>query len=95
MVPVTADIAEAVEVNPFALLTATQAALFAGVSVQAVWNWHNRGHLPAATDDDGNEITDSRGKRLYRLVDLARADAKMAGKREQMALRLISGSAPA
>lgn len=75
-------------VDPFALLTATSAARYARVSVQAVCNWRKRGHLPVAIDDDGNEITDDRGKPMYRLVDVARADAAMAAQREKMARRL-------
>lgn len=85
--------ATAGEIDPFALLTATEAAVYARVTVQAIMNWHTRGHLPAATDDQGNELRDRRGKRLYRLVDVARADAKLAPRREAMALRLVSGLA--
>jgi hypothetical protein len=82
-------------VDPFALLTAKQAAGYAKVSVQAIWNWHKRGHLPAAVDEAGNLITDSRGKKLYRLVDVARADAKMAAQRERMALRILAAGVAA
>ncbi len=89
----TAGVPAAREVDPSALLTASQVALYCKVSVQAVWNWHNRGHLPAATDDAGNVITDSRGKRLYRLADAAKADAKMSAQREQMALRILASNA--
>jgi len=81
------------DVDPFALLTATQAATYAGVSVQAICNWYARGHLPAAVDADGKVIADSRGKRMYRLVDVAKADAKMAAQREAMARRLALASA--
>lgn len=82
------------DVDPFALLTATQAAAYAKVSVAAICNWYARGHLQAATDEaTGNVITDSRGKRLYRLVDVAKADVKMAGLREAMARRLALASA--
>lgn len=91
----TAQAAEAPEVNPFALITASEAAAYARVSVQAVCNWRKRGHLPSAKDDNGNEITDSRGKPLYRLVDVARTDAKMATQREQMALRILASSVAA
>ncbi|MGH3272350.1 MAG: hypothetical protein ACRDN1_25290 [Trebonia sp.] len=83
------------DVDPFALLTAKEAAGYAKVSVQAIWNWYKRGHLRAATDEQGNEILDSRGKRQYRLVDVARADAKMAATRERMALRILAPQAAA
>jgi hypothetical protein len=75
-------------VDPFALLTATEAASYAGVSVAAVCNWTRRGHLPVATDDAGKEIRDIRGRRLYRLVDVAKADVKTARNGEEMARRL-------
>lgn len=84
---------EPAEIDPFALLTAAQVAMRCKVSVAAVTNWVRRGHLNAAVDDDGNEILDSRGKRMYRLVDAARADAKMAERRERMALRILASSA--
>jgi hypothetical protein len=45
-----------------ARLTATQAAAYAGVTVQAIVNWRNRGHLKRGGD----------GK--YRLLDVARAE---------------------
>lgn len=89
------DHTAAEDVDPFALLTAKEAAVKARVTVQAICNWHARGHLPAATDDAGNLITDSRGKKLYRLVDVAKADAKMAAQREQMALRILAAGAAA
>lgn len=81
------------EIDPFALLNARECARYARVTEQAIHNWWKRGHLPQATDPDGNPVTDSRGKRLYRLVDLARADAKMAAQREQMALRILASNA--
>lgn len=83
------------EVDPFALLTAAQVAMHCKVSVAAVTNWVRRGHLNAAVDDDGNELRDSRGKRMYRLVDAAKADAKMAERRERMALRILASSVAA
>lgn len=83
---------ESAEIDPFALLTAAQVALRCKVSVAAVTNWVRRGHLNPAVDDDGNEILDSRGKRMYRLADAARVDAKMAAKREQMALRILAAA---
>jgi len=51
---------ETVDVN--ARLTASQAAAYAGVTVQAIINWRNRGHLKRG--DDG----------LYRLLDVAKAE---------------------
>jgi hypothetical protein len=87
---VTAD-----AVDPFALLTATEAARYARVSVQAVCNWRKRGHLPVATNDDGTEITDERGRPMYRLVDVAKADAKMSAQRESMVRRLAGYAAVA
>lgn len=51
---------ETLDVN--ARLTATQAAAYAGVSVQAIVNWRNRGHLPQG--DDGK----------YKLLDVAKAE---------------------
>ena len=80
-------------IDPFALLTATEAARYARVTVAAVCNWHRRGHLAAAVDEAGNEITDARGKRMYRLVDVAKVDVKMAKQREKMALRILAAPA--
>lgn len=82
-------------VDPFALLTARQCSAWAGVSEQAIYNWWKRGHLPQATDENGTPVTDSRGKRMYRLVDLAKADAKMAAQRERMALRILAAGVAA
>lgn len=96
---VTADSAT---IDPYALLTAKQAALFAGLvdddgkpKVAVIVNWRNRGLLPVATDDNGNEIRDSRGRPKYRLVDVAKADAKTAARAGQMARRLLERGAPA
>jgi hypothetical protein len=50
-----------------ALLTATQAAGYAGVTRQAIINWRNRGHLTAAGHDPA-------GRPLYRLLDVAKAE---------------------
>jgi hypothetical protein len=60
--------------DPFALLSATEAAAYAGVTAGAVCNWAARGHLPVATDDRGREIRDSHGRPKYRLVDVAKAE---------------------
>jgi hypothetical protein len=85
--------AQAAEIDPLALLTARQCAGWTGFTEQAIYNWWKRGHLPQAADEHGNPLTDSRGKRMYYLVDLAKADAKMAAQREQMALRILASSA--
>ena len=58
--------------DPYALLTATQAATMAGVTVQAIVNWRNRGHLTPA----GN----CHGRPVYRLIDIARAEHKTRTK---------------
>ena len=42
-----------------ALLSATEAAGYAGVSVNVIVNWRNRGYLPVATGKDGREIRDN------------------------------------
>ena len=60
--------------NPNALLTGSQAGLYAGVSRQAIVNWRERGHLPVATDEDGREIRDDHGRPRYRLLDVAKAE---------------------
>ena len=68
-----------------ALLTATQAAEYAHVSVGTIVNWRNRGYclpgtrtrvkLPVAVDRNGREIRDTQGRPRYRLLDVARAEA--------------------
>jgi hypothetical protein len=83
------------EVDPMKLLTGAQAALLAGVSVNVIGNWRRRGRLPVATDDQGNELRDGQGRRLYRLGDVARADAQTAKRAEAMALSLLARRAPA
>lgn len=50
-----------------ALLTATQAAGYAGVTRHAIYKWHSRGHLEAADHDPA-------GRPLYRLLDVAKAE---------------------
>jgi len=67
-----------------ALLTAKQAAGYAGVSVAAICKWRERGHLPVATDEHGAEIR-YRGKPLYRLLDVAKAEHATKRRGEQMA----------
>lgn len=68
-----------------ALLTATEAADYAGVSVNVIVNWRNRGWLPVATDDQGREIRDGRGRPRYRLLDVAKAENGTKRRGEQMA----------
>jgi hypothetical protein len=70
-----------------ALLSATQVARYAGVSVAAVCNWNARGLLPVAKDARGREIRDGRGRPRYRFRDAVRADAVAAGRAKQMAAR--------
>jgi hypothetical protein len=53
--------------DPFALITASQAAKYAHVSVAAVVNWRARGHLTVASHD-------AQGRPLYTLLDVARAE---------------------
>lgn len=58
-----------------ALLTAKQAAWYAGVSIGVVCKWRERGHLPVATDQQtGEEIRDAQGRPRYRLLDVAKAE---------------------
>ena len=52
--------------NVSALLTASEAAEFADVSVQAIVNWRTRGHLEVAGHKNGRPA--------YRLIDVARAE---------------------
>lgn len=54
------------QVDVHAKLTATQAAAYAGVTVQAIINWRNRGHLPSAGTCHGRPV--------YRLLDVAKAE---------------------
>lgn len=61
--------------NTNALMTASQAALYTGRTVAAVCNWVARGHLAPATDRHGSVLRDSRRRVLYRLLDVARAEA--------------------
>ena len=50
----------------YALLTASEAAQYAGVRVEAILNWRNRGHLqPAGTKN---------GRPAYTLLDVAKAE---------------------
>ena len=72
-------------IDPDALLTASQGAAFAGVSLAAFCNWVTRGyrnpatgeheHLRPAADSRGRTIKDGRGRPQYRLLAVARAEA--------------------
>ena len=72
MTPVDSD---APTLDLQALLSATEAAAYTGKTVAAVCNWRARGWLPVATDRQGREIRDRRGRPAYRLIDVAKADA--------------------
>ncbi|MFC4609738.1 helix-turn-helix domain-containing protein [Streptomyces maoxianensis] len=48
-------------------MTVKEAALFTGVSVQTVYSWVRRGHLKV-------EGLDHRGQKLFRHLDVARAE---------------------
>lgn len=56
---------ETIDVN--AKLTASQAAKYAGVTVQAIVNWRARGHLRPVDYTPG-------GRPRYRLLDVAKAE---------------------
>lgn len=75
-----------------ALLSGTQAAGIAGVSVRAVVNWRNRGHLPVARDAEGREIRDARGRPRYRLRDVLAVEQVTAARCEIVAPRLAQRS---
>lgn len=49
------------------LISTTDAANLAGVSVAAISNWRDRGHLPVSGRDQ-------RGRPLYRWLDVAKAE---------------------
>ncbi len=66
------------ELNLRALLTASQAALYTGVTPAAVCNWVARGFLKAATDSHGRTIKDSRNRPLYRLMEVIAAEGEVA-----------------
>lgn len=71
-----------------ALLSAKEAAGYAGVSIAAVCKWRERGHLPVATDEDGCEIRDTQGRPRYRLLDVAKAEHRTHERARQMAERI-------
>ena len=58
-----------------ALVTASQGAAWTGRTVAAVCNWVPRGHLEPARDRRGAVRRDSRGRVLYRLGDVLKAEA--------------------
>jgi hypothetical protein len=66
------------ELNLRALLTASQAALYTGVTPAAVCNWVSRGYLKPAADRQGRVIKDSRNRPLYRLMDVIAAEGEVA-----------------
>ena len=68
-----------------ALLSASEAAAYAGVTVAAICKWRERGHLPVALEADGTEIRDHRGRPRYRLLDVAKAENATKRRGEQMA----------
>ena len=71
-----------------ALLTAKEAAGYAGVSIAVICKWRDRGHLPVATDAQGNEIRDKQGRPRYRLLDVAKAENATRQRGEKMASRI-------
>ena len=71
-----------------ALLSAKEAAGYAGKTVNVIVNWRNRGWLPVATDAAGNEIRDRQGRPRYRLLDVAKAENATRQRGEQMASRI-------
>lgn len=77
------------ELDVGALLTAKQAAGYAGVSIPVICKWRERGHLPVATDEQGREIRDERGRPRYRLLDVAKAENATRRRAEKMASRII------
>jgi hypothetical protein len=72
-----------------ALLSAKEAAAYAGVTVAAVCKWRERGHLPVATDEHGEEIRDKQGRPRYRLLDVAKAENATKRRGEQMARGIV------
>lgn len=75
-----------------ALLSGTQAAGVARVTVAAIVNWRNRGWLPVATDEHGSQIRDDRGRPRYRLRAVLEAEKLTAARCEVVAPRLARRS---
>ena len=71
-----------------ALLTAKEAAGYAGVSIAVICKWRERGHLPVAVDAGGNQIRDERGRPRYRLLDVAKAENATRQRAERMASQI-------
>jgi hypothetical protein len=76
------------ELDLNALLTAKEAAGYAGVSIAVICKWRERGHLPVARDAKGSEIRDERGRPRYRLLDVAKAENATRRRAERMASRI-------
>lgn len=76
------------ELDINALLTAKEAAGYAGVSIAVICKWRERGHLPVAADAEGHEIRDERGRPRYRLLDVAKAENATRRRAERMASRI-------
>jgi hypothetical protein len=76
-----------VPLDPDALLPGRLAAGLAGVSIQVIVVWRNRGYLPVATDDAGRELRGPRGRPLYRVRDVLAVEARTAERCESMARR--------
>jgi hypothetical protein len=70
------------DLNPDARLTASQAALYVGVTVAAVCNWVTAGRLKPLTDKHGAVVRDSRRRPLYRLLDVAKVEREMGLSRQ-------------
>lgn len=75
-----------------ALLSGTQAAAVARVTVAAIVNWRNRGWLPVAVDEHGHQIRDTRGRPRYRLRAVLEAEKLTAARCEVVAPRLARRS---
>jgi hypothetical protein len=73
------------EMDPDALLTASQLAKVCQVTTAAVCNWVDRGHLAQARDRKGRPMRDGRNRRLYRLIDGLRAERDALGDGSRLA----------
>jgi hypothetical protein len=72
-----------------ALLSAKEAAAYTGKSIAAICKWRERGYLPVATDAEGSEIRDERGRPRYRLLDVAKAENATRQRGQQMAASIL------
>ena len=69
------------DLDVHALLTATEAAAYAGVTVQAIINWRTRGYINQHGEREHLQPAGTKsGRPAYRLLDLAIAD-RATGKR--------------